>query len=1029
MQQNGEKSVVSLKTAQLYDAFYFETGCGLPYNHNEKHWQQFFGAMADRIVSDIQPASALDAGCAMGFLVEALRQRQVDAFGIDISDYAIRQVSPAVQPFCSLRSVTDPLPRGYDLIICIEVLEHLFPQEAARAIANFCNNADDILFSSTPYDFKEVTHFNVQSPDYWAEIFARHGFYRDVDFDAGFITPWAMRFRKSTAPFGRIVSAYERRFWHLDRQLQAGKALALEQRNSIADKERGLLDLKQSYQALLLDKDKATQALESQIEEKNRQIDELTASRAETEQVVTELTAQQELLENRLDFEKADRNLVLRTISATKEKTVLTLNQELRSREQDLKTLRGEKQKVVETMQALESQLAALQSSNTWKAACKLRAARLRLLPPGSLRERLARVGARGLKVLKRDGAKSFVVKAFRAWKDQVPSAPPPPPAPVPAFPTPEIFAEGCELVANTTVSAPHPYDLWIKFHEPHSAELERQRQFAFPYKPTLSVVVPTYNTPTKFLVAMINSVLAQTYSNWELCIADGSNADHPCRKVLHYFSLKDPRIKVRFLEANLGIAGNSNAALALATGEYVALLDHDDTLAPFALYEVNYACNVHYPEVDFIYSDEDKINEAGDQRSDPHFKPDWSPDTLRSHNYICHLSVFRRAILNRIGGFQAGFDGSQDYDLILRATEQARKIVHLPKILYHWRNHQGSCASGAEVKLYAYESARKAIKGHLDRTGLGGTVQDGITLGVYQVNLPLTKHPLISIIIPNRNNCATLRRCLESIGRSSYANWELVIVENHSDEPEVFEYYEELKKHPRVKIVEWQGSFNYSAVNNFAVSHAEGEVLLFLNNDIEAISHDWLERMLQYALRPDVGAVGAKLYYPDNTVQHGGVILALGGVAGHAHHWYTRTSYGYFGRLIITQNLSAVTAACLMTRRQVFDEVGGFDERFTLAFNDVDFCIKIRRNNYLIVWTPFAELYHFESLTRGEDDTPEKKDRFRSEVHLFVKKWYDLLEKGDPYYNPHLTLLEPDFSLRVQEADPVERLRDYLYV
>jgi GT2 family glycosyltransferase len=332
-------------------------------------------------------------------------------------------------------------------------------------------------------------------------------------------------------------------------------------------------------------------------------------------------------------------------------------------------------------------------------------------------------------------------------------------------------------------------------------------------------------------------------------------------------------------------------------------------------------------------------------------------------------------------------------------------------------------------VKLYAYDSARKALQGHLDRLGLKGGVQNGITLGVYQVNLKLTEHPLVSILIPNRNNHLTLRRCLDSIRRGSYPNHEIVLVENNSDDPEILAYYEELAEQPNVRIVQWKGSFNYSAVNNFAAAQARGDVLLFLNNDVEVITFDWMERLLQYVQRPDVGAVGAKLYYPDNTIQHGGVILGLGGVAGHAHHWYNRSAFGYFGRLIATQNLSAVTAACLMTRRHIFDEAGGFDERFTLAFNDVDLCIKIRRNGRLIVWTPFAELYHHESLTRGEDDTLEKQERFRSEVELFVKKWYQLLQKGDPYYNPNLTLLEPDFSLRVQEADPVERLKPYLYV
>jgi GT2 family glycosyltransferase len=1024
MPPNTDDQVLPVKPSRYYDAYYFQTGCGLPYNHNEKHWQQFFGAIAGQIVADFQPGTVLDAGCAMGFLVEALRRQNVEAYGVDISEYAIENVAETVRPYCEIRSVTQPLTRSYDLIVCIEVLEHLFPQEAAKAIANFCHNTEEVLFSSTPFDFKEATHFNVQPPDYWAEIFARNGFYRDVDYDASFLTPWAVRFRKKNQPFGRIVSAYERRFWTFDKQIQATRTLALENRQLLADKEIQLSAMRDS----LAGQEKAQQTLLDQLAEKDEAILTMAAQKERAEQTTNEFLAFSRIQEQAIAHAQADKALMVATISAAKERTVEACRQEVELRHHLLEDAVIEKARAQAEIEVLKQQLADCVNSRAWKLALKIRGARQKLLPVGSRRARWLRASYQLLKTLKSEGPKAAVVKSLRKLTQET-EVPAPATAPAPAFPTPELFAEAAELVQNTVISAAAPYDRWIQLHEPSAAELDHQRQTVFPYRAKISVVVPTYNTPTRFLVAMINSVLKQTYTDWELCIADGSHPDHPARQILHYYSQRESRIKVRFLEENLGIAGNSNAALALASGEFIALLDHDDTLAPFALYEINCAICIHYRDVDFIYSDEDKINEAGDQRSDPHMKPDWSPDTLRSHNYICHLSVFRGDVIRRIGGFAAGFDGSQDYDLILRATEQARRVVHIPKILYHWRNHQGSCASAADVKLYAYESAKKALQEHLDRSALKGSVQNGITLGVYQVNLKLTQYPLVSILIPNHNSRPVLERCIESIRRNAYPNYEIILVENGSTKPEIFDYYEELTQQANVRVVEWKGSFNYSAVNNFAAEQAKGEVLLFLNNDIEAISFDWIERMLQYAQRPDVGAVGAKLYYPDNTIQHGGVILGLGGVAGHAHHWYNRSAYGYFGRLIITQNLSAVTAACLMVRRRVFEEAGGFDERFTLAFNDVDLCIKIRRQGRLIVWTPYAELYHHESLTRGEDDTPEKRERFRSEVQLFVKKWYPLLEKGDPYYNPNLTLLEPDFSLRVQEADPVERLKGYLYV
>jgi O-antigen biosynthesis protein len=558
----------------------------------------------------------------------------------------------------------------------------------------------------------------------------------------------------------------------------------------------------------------------------------------------------------------------------------------------------------------------------------------------------------------------------------------------------------------------------WIAQNEPSTSELNRQRRSATPCQPKISLAVPAYNTPLPFLKAMIESVLEQTYANWELCIVDGASQDPAVQRTLEAYSDRDSRIRAQRLSQNFGIAGNSNRALELATGEFIALLDHDDTLAPFALFELATAIN-QYSDADLIYSDEDKIDSSGETRSQPHFKPDFSPDTLRSHNYICHLSCFRRDLLDALGGFRMGFDGSQDYDLILRAVEQARRIVHLPKILYHWRMHEASCAMAPEAKLYAYDSASKALNQHLERCGLQGRARVGRTLGVYEVSYDLRDRPLVSIIICNKDNCVLLERCLKSISNSTYANYEIVVVENSSSDFRTHDYYAQIQERPNIRVIEWEKPFNYSAMNNFGVENARGDVLLFLNNDIEAINNDWMRRLLEHALRPDVGGVGAKLYYPDDTVQHAGVILGLGGVAGHAHLEFPRSHYGYFGRLITTQNLSAVTAACLMMRRHVFEEVGGFDPRYAISFNDVDLCVRIRKQGYLIVWTPFAELYHYESATRGRKDSPEKNARFALEEKLFATDWADALNAGDPYYNRGLTLELPDFSLRLQPERP----------
>jgi GT2 family glycosyltransferase len=556
----------------------------------------------------------------------------------------------------------------------------------------------------------------------------------------------------------------------------------------------------------------------------------------------------------------------------------------------------------------------------------------------------------------------------------------------------------------------PDEYRRWIARHEPKAADLDRQRAHRFPRTPVVSVVVPVFNPPAAFLDAMVKSVLAQTYPHWELCLADASTAPH-VRPVLEAFTRQDRRVKVQFLPDNRGIAGNSNAALEMATGEYVALLDHDDTLAPFALYEVAVAINAD-PDADFLYSDEDKLDTAG-ERVEPNFKPDWSPDTLRSRNYICHLTVVRRELVTRVGGFRAGFDGAQDYDLVLRATEQARRVVHIPAVLYHWRMHAASTASNKGSKNYAFENGKRAVAEHLARLGIDASVHDGPILGTYHPIYHLRTQPLVSVVIPNKDHPDVLARCLDSLAKSSYANYEVLVVENGSTRPETHAYYSEIRRQPHVRILEWAKPFNYAAVNNFAANQARGELLLFLNNDIEAINPDWLEELVKLAVQPGVGAVGAKLYYADDTIQHAGIVVGMGGVAGHSHLNFPRTAAGHGQRLLYTQNVAAVTGACLLMPRAVFTDVGGFDEGFVLAFNDVDLCLQVLAKGYRVVWTPGAELYHLESKTRGPEDTPEKQARFKREFDLFHAKWGTFLKSGDPYYSPHFRLDRPDFALK----------------
>jgi len=558
-------------------------------------------------------------------------------------------------------------------------------------------------------------------------------------------------------------------------------------------------------------------------------------------------------------------------------------------------------------------------------------------------------------------------------------------------------------------------YYKWIKKNEPGLKELETQRKTRFQIKPKISIIVPTFNTSKQFLIEMIESVINQTYSNWDLCLADGAGkAPYIIKKTLETYAKKDNRIKVKFLSENKSVAKNSNEALSLATGNFVGLLDNGDTLAPFALFEIVKVINEN-PDVNFIYSDEDKISRNGKERFEPYFKPDWSPDTLRSYNYIAHFTVIKHGLLSTIGGFREGYDGSQDYDLILRATENDKKITHIPKILYHHRICNNPDVGNMHAKITSNESAKKALDDHIKRIGLEGKVEDGLFSPSYKINYTIDNVPMISIIIPNKDNAEDLEKCVKSIlCKSTYKNFEIIIVENASSEEKTFKLYDELNKLNNIKLVEWNKPFNYSMINNFAVNFSTGEVLLFCNNDTEVINPDWIERMLEHTIRKEVGAVGAKLYYPDNTIQHAGIILGVGNITGHSHKYFPQESNGYFGRLKSVQNLSAVTGACLMIRKTVFEELEGFDERFVLAFNDIDLCLKLRDKGYLIIFTPYTELYHHESKTRGYDNTLEKQKIFRIEIKNFQDKWRHMLELGDPYYSPNLTLLREDFSIRI---------------
>ena len=631
-------------------------------------------------------------------------------------------------------------------------------------------------------------------------------------------------------------------------------------------------------------------------------------------------------------------------------------------------------------LQAAESELAAIYASRGYKAVLKLR----------HIRDRL--------RYFKKNISLQTIKKAMLSLCQD----------------GPVVFWQKVKRRLFLSQTKLLDYELWREVKQCSQTELEMQRVATFLYEPLISIIVPTYNTPLPYLKAMLDSVCAQTYEKWELCIADASGQQQTAvRQLLQAYQQQDKRIKIVFLNENKGIVGNSNAALELSSGDYIALLDHDDTLEKYALYEIVKKINENRA-FEFIYSDEDKIDAKGSHHFEPFFKPDWSPDRMRSYNYVCHLSVFKRSLLDKVGLFREGFEGSQDYDLFLRLTEQAAAVGHVAKVLYNWRVHENSTAAALENKMYCVEAAKKALKEHLRRCNLNGRVEDGYQVGLYRIRYQRDHSDKVSILIPNCNECKTLKVCINSIlAKTTYDNYEILIIENNSTDQDLFAYYHELEQQDNIKILYWkkQGKFNYSALNNWGASFAKGRYLLFLNNDTEILTADWLEKMLEFGQREDVGCVGAALYYPDDTVQHAGVILGLGGVAGHSMARASRKDVGYFFGTKIVQNVGAVTAACMMLRREYFTDAGGFDEKLAVAFNDIDLCLRVLQLGKRHVYVPDVELYHYESKSRGGEDSPEKKARFAKEISLMKQRWGDPI--FDPYYNINLTLDSHYYELR----------------
>ena len=896
----------------LYNEEYYRCtyGAVVPYDRTE-HYLNFFSIVADQIIRCLRPRRVLDAGCAMGFLVEALWDRGIQAHGIDISQYAISKVRPDMAPYCRVASLTDPIRDRFDLVTCIEVLEHLPPEETPPAIENLCQCTDTILFSSSPTDFDQATHSNVRPTISWLQLFASFDFWPDVLFDAGFLTPYAMLLRRSKVPDDQVLTLFSEHLRY--------KMALVSTKSSEAQQQAALHDLRHQFETI----------------------------RAENERL-----------------------------------------SELR---EEAAGLREHNLHLLELARQAQLQLRDVLHSPGWKLIQKYRAWRLRqqLSHPrfSTFCESLA---VRFLERFALNGAGKENEKHQPAGLLQ-PAQPQAPPA--------------------SGHAKEQSYEDWIAENEPGAEDLERQRIEArnLPVRPLLSIIVPVYNIDIELLKACLDSVLEQTYENWELCIADGfeGTATAP---YLSGLAKQDSRIHYRKV-TNGGISRNSNAALDLASGEFVIFLDHDDSLAPFALFEVASLLN-RDPEADFIYSDHDYLEHTGNRRVRPLFKPDWSPEIMFSANYITHLTAVRRALVDAVGRFDPETDGAQDWDLFLKVAERTSRLSHIPKVLYHWRVHPGSTALAGRAKPYAEGAQLRAINAHMRRIGMPAEAEVAPG-GLLHVRWNRSREALVSIIIPSRDKVGMLARCITSLReKTAYHPYEILIVDTGSQEACTREYYQTLAGSPNIRILSDASSpFNYSRANNYGAREARGELLLFLNNDVEITNPDWLGELADWASYPPIGIAGAMLLYPDGSIQHAGAVVGLDGFAGHPFARCPSLHVGIYGNTTWYRNFLAVTGACMLMRREVFEELGGFNEEFLLCGSDVEIGIRAWKHGYRVMLNPFSELTHYEQQTRQSEQPPE-------DYSVSYKHYKPYLESGDPFWNPNLSPWNHKIAFRRRDEE-----------
>lgn len=988
---------------ELYDKTYFDTSCGIPYTR--ENLIPFFHQIALNIKDKIKPNSVIDIGCAKGFLVECLRDLSIDAYGIDISDYALHEVRGDIKKYCKHKSILEKPKKKYDLVVCIEVLEHLKPEHAEEAVKNLCNYSDDILFASTPTDKLEKTHHNVRLHEYWIELFAKNNFYRDLDFDCSFITPYAIRLRKTSDQVEKVIKNFEQKLWQQREQIQKleeGLTIARTKIDEI-NKSDPLSSIMKIYQnrpdlqnafseaklgnlknllkwAIDVNLNEAGNLLERTVIEQNRLFYKYEFENMAKTESTTKLiyeNQQQESQISKLLEEKQQQDEFIDNMSST--------NKELES---DLITAHKVVQEREHEKQLLKEEISVIKQSISWSIILKLQKLLSGIFPPNTRRGTFLFLVLQFMRYSNTNG----IIYATRM-----------------AF---SLIKQRHTKLLDPNIQPKLQLRSWKDLQNFNELDIDKMKKIisAFKIKPKISIIMPVFNVDEKWLRIAIDSVRRQVYENWELCIVDDASTLPHIKPVIMEYGKKDPRIKIKFLQENKNIASASNEALNLATGDYVGLLDHDDEIYQNTLFEVVKSINEN-PDVQIIYSDENHISPTG-ERIDPFFKPDYSPDLLMTCHYMVHFIVYATSLLRELNGFRVGFDGAQDYDLVLRAVEKTNMIHHIPKLLYGWRNIPTSTAAGSNAKSYAPIAAKKALEEALKRRKINGTPQYLPDLGYFRINYNLTKKPLVSIIITTRDRPDLLSRLLSSIERkTTYENYEIIVVDHLSKTKEALEFFKSLKH----KVIRYEKEFNISNLFNFAEKHANGEYLLTMNDDLEVITENWIESMLGPCQRDEVGIVGAQLIYPDasaktgliagQTIQHAGVVLGVGGIAGHAFRHIYHLHNGYFGFNKTLRNYSAVTGACMLVKRDVYKKVNGYDPIFKVAYGDVDFCLRVRKEGYLIVYTPYAKLYHYEGGSRGIRQPSD-------DAHIFVNRWKNELLKRDPYYNVNLTLLREDFSL-----------------